>query len=217
MPDLPSKIALFPLPNFVFFPDVSAPLHIFEPRYREMIADVSMGTGVIGMTMLKGAWDQDYYGTPAIFEVGCAGKISTIARLTDGRYNLMLDGVSEFRVIRESAEKAYRVAEVEWIPPPMEQLELSSDQTTRLRDLFLQCVGGTALDLWRSLVEDKGLHGAALINFLCFHLDVDPIEKQTLLEAGANRGNCLIDVLTFKAQERKMAPGHKPNGSGQLQ
>jgi len=215
--ELPSTIALFPLPNFVFFPDVSAPLHVFEPRYREMIADVSAGSGIIGMTMLKGEWETDYYGAPDIFEVGCAGKISTLARLTDGRYNLMLDGISEFRVVRETHEKAYRIAEVEWIPAPTDQLELSAEQTSQLRNLFVQCVGGSANDLWRSLVEEKGLHGAALINFLCFHLDVFPIEKQTLLESGVNRGNCLIDVLTFKAQERKLGPGRKGGGSAPLQ
>jgi len=215
--ELPNKIALFPLPNFVFFPDVSAPLHVFEPRYREMIADVSTGSGIIGMTMLKGDWERDYYGAPDIFDVGCAGKISTLARLTDGRYNLMLDGVSEFRVVGESREKVYRIAEVEWISPPPEHLELSTVQTAQLRDLFIQCVGGTATDLWRSLVEEKGLRGAALINFLCFHLDVFPIEKQTLLEAGSNRGNCLIDVLTFKAQERKLGPSQKGSRSGPVQ
>ncbi len=217
MADLPNKIALFPLPNFVFFPDVSAPLHIFEPRYREMIADVSAGNGIIGMTMLKGEWEQDYYERPAIFEIGCAGKISTLARLTDGRYNLMLDGISAFRVVRENREKAYRIAEVEWLPGASEQPDLTTEQTARLRDLFIQCVGGTATDLWRSLVEEKGLRGAALVNFLCFHLDVSPIEKQTLLEAGGKRGSCLIDVLTFKAQERKLAPGQKRSGSGPLQ
>ena len=217
MADLPTKIALFPLPNFVFFPDVTAPLHIFEPRYREMIADVSAGAGIIGITMLKGEWERDYDGAPDLYAIGCAGRISTLARLPDGRYNLMLDGLSEFRVLRESREHAYRTAEVEWLATPAERLELGADQIEQLRELFIRCVGGTAVDLWRSLVEERGLHGAALINFLCFHLDVPPIEKQTLLEAGVGRGTCLIDVLTFKAQERRFGPGPDRGGSGLLQ
>jgi Lon protease-like protein len=214
---LPNKIALFPLPSFVFFPDVSAPLHIFEPRYRDMIADVSVGDGIIGITMLRGDWERDYYGSPDLYEIGCAGRISTLARLPDGRYNLMLDGLSEFRVLRENREHAYRTAEVEWLPTPPESLELSAEQTDHLRDLLIRCVGGTAGDLWRSLVDERGLRGAALINFLCFHLDVFPIEKQTLLEARSGRGNCLIDVLTFEAEERKLGPGQNRRGSGPLQ
>ena len=217
MADLPSKIALFPLPNFVFFPDVAAPLHIFEPRYREMIADVSTGDGIIGMTMLKGDWERDYSGSPDLFAIGCAGRISTLARLADGRYNLMLEGLSEFRVVRETREHSYRTAEVEWLPTPAPSLELSDEQTAQLHDLFIRCVGGSAPDLWRSLVEERRLRGAALINFLCFHLDVFPIEKQTLLEARAARGNCLIDVLTFKAEERKFGPGQNRGGSGPVQ
>ncbi|HXD89593.1 MAG TPA: LON peptidase substrate-binding domain-containing protein [Candidatus Binataceae bacterium] len=148
MADLPSKIALFPLPNFVFFPDVAAPLHIFEPRYREMIADVSIADGIIGMTMLKGDWERDYSGSPDLFAIGCAGRISTLARLADGRYNLMLEGLSEFRVVRETHEHAYRTAEVEWLPTPAPSLELSDEQTLQLRDLFIRCVGGSAPDLW---------------------------------------------------------------------
>lgn len=216
MADLPNKIALFPLPNFVFFPDVTAPLHIFEPRYRAMVADASVGSGLIGMTMLKGAWERDYQEAPDLYAIGCAGRISTLARLPDGRYNLMLDGVSEFRVLRESRDHAYRTAEVEWLPTPPERLDLSAAQTEQLRDLFIRCVGGTADDLWRSLVQERGLQGAALINFLCFHLDVAPIEKQTLLEAGPGRSDCLIDVLSFKAQESRFGPGQNRGGSGPL-
>jgi Lon protease-like protein len=182
-----------------------------------MIADVSTGNGIIGMTMLKGDWERDYNGSPDLFEIGCAGRISTLARLTDGRYNLMLEGLSEFRVVRETREHAYRTAEVEWLPTPTGSLDLSADQITQLRDLFIRCVGGTAPDLWRSLSEERHLRGAALINFLCFHIDVFPIEKQTLLEARATRGSCLIDVLTFKAEERKFGPGQNRGGSGQLQ
>ena len=89
MAALPTIIPIFPLPNLVLFPGLSVPLHIFEPRYREMIADVADSHGIIGMTLLKGDWEADYHAFPDIFEVGCAGKIGGLVKLADGRYNLV--------------------------------------------------------------------------------------------------------------------------------
>jgi Lon protease-like protein len=213
---LPNIIPLFPLPNFVLFPSLTAPLHIFEPRYRAMVADASQGDGIIGMTMLKGDWERDYAGNPGIYATGCAGRITTLARLPDGRFNLMLEGIAEFRVLREMRDHAYRTAEVEWCETPPDNLDLSASVLANLQELFERTVGKSGADRWRSLVEERGLRGAALINFLCFNLDINPIEKQTLLEAGPSRVICLIDVLTFKLEERKLGPD-RTGGSGPLQ
>ena len=76
MAELPDIIPIFPLPNFVLFPGVTVPLHIFEPRYREMVADVAQTHGTVGMMMLKGDWEREYYAYPDIFTIGCAGRIS---------------------------------------------------------------------------------------------------------------------------------------------
>ena len=116
MAALPNIIPIFPLPNLVLFPGLSVPLHIFEPRYREMIADVADAHGMIGMALLKGDWERDYHAFPDIFEIGCAGKIGGLVKLADGRYNLMLEGVGEFRIAREIRERSYRQAEVSWCP-----------------------------------------------------------------------------------------------------
>lgn len=107
-------IPLFPLPNLVLFPDTEVPLHIFEPRYRQMIADIADGERTIGMMLLKGNWESDYYAYPDIYAVGCAGRIERLVRISDGRYNLVLKGLSEFRVTREIRERPYRQAEVQW-------------------------------------------------------------------------------------------------------
>lgn len=214
--ELPKIIPIFPLPNFVFFPDVTAPLHIFEPRYRQMIAEVQQSDGIIGMTMLKGDWERDYHAFPDMYEIGCAGRVSALTRLPDGRYNLMLDGFNEFRVVRESRERVYRTAEIEWLPGAEHQLELDASAMEDLRELLVRFLGNTAQELWRSLVEERGLRGSRLINFICFHLDVLPIDKQTLLEAGSRRARCLLDVITFKLEERKLGPP-RGSGSGPLQ
>ena len=218
MPDLPNIIPLFPLPNFVLFPGLSVPLHIFEPRYREMVGDVAQTHAIIGMMMLKGDWERDYYAYPDIYAMGCAGKIAALSKLPDGRFNLILQGVSEFRVVREVRQRSYRLAEVEWCTVPSATLDLDDQRMMNLHQLLVSFLGDAANEVWQSLVEQRGLRGAALINSICFHLDIAPIEKQTLLEAGESRGNCLLDVLTFKAEERQLGPvGTGGKGSGPTQ
>jgi Lon protease-like protein len=214
MAESPDIIPIFPLPNFVLFPGVTVPLHIFEPRYREMVADVSQTHGTIGMIMLKGDWERDYYAYPDIFDIGCAGRISAIERLPDGRYNLQLEGVGEFRVVREVRSSSYRQAEVQWCASGRRLLGMEPSEMNSLRDLLIAFLGENAESAWRGLVEQQGLRDADLINFLCFHLDVTPLEKQTLLEALEDRIACLFDVLTFKIEELKLGPtGGQRGGS----
>jgi uncharacterized protein len=215
--DLPQIIPVFPLPNFVLFPGVQVPLHIFEPRYREMVADVATAHRIIGMMMLKGEWERDYHAFPDLYEIGCAGRISDLTKLPDGRFNLVLDGLAEFRVVREVRDRQYRQAEIQWSPTPAEKLALDDAAMTSLRELLITYLGESAREVWRSLVEQRGLRDADLINFICFHLDVTPIEKQTLLEARGARTACLIDVLTFRLEERKLGPGGPAGSSGRLQ
>ena len=86
---LPPSIPLFPLPNVVLFPTVSLPLHIFEPRYRDMVADALDGDRIIGMALLRPGWEANYEGRPPIYPVGCAGLITHSERLPDGRYNIV--------------------------------------------------------------------------------------------------------------------------------
>ena len=77
---LPPTIPLFPLPNVVLFPSVFLPLHIFEPRYREMVGDALTGDRIIGMVLLRPGWEADYEGRPPIYPVGCAGLITLSER-----------------------------------------------------------------------------------------------------------------------------------------
>jgi Lon protease-like protein len=215
--DRPIIIPLFPLPNFVLFPGVRVPLHIFEPRYREMVADVAAAHGIIGMMMLKGSWEEDYHGFPDVFGIGCAGHIEELVRLPDGRFNLILEGIGEFALEQESRERSYRQGTVRWLPSTGGN-DLSEATMAALHNLLVGFLGASAEDVWSSLVDQRGLRGAALVNYICFHLDVAPIEKQTLLEARDRRANTLVDILTFKLEERKLGPGGGSDGpSGPLQ
>jgi Lon protease-like protein len=106
-------VRLFPLPDLVMFPHVVQPLHIFEPRYRDMLNDALDGDGLLAMAILAPGWERDYEGRPALLPHVCLGKVVTHHRLDDGRYNLMLLGMRRGRIIAERpATRSFRQAEV---------------------------------------------------------------------------------------------------------
>ncbi|MEE9258144.1 MAG: LON peptidase substrate-binding domain-containing protein [Nitrospinaceae bacterium] len=109
-------IPLFPLPATVFYPRTLLPLHIFEPRYRQMVADALEGDRKIGMVLLKPGWEAYYYGKPDIVPVGCVGTIQRHVRLDNGKYNIALEGLNRFRIIKETGGKPYRRAEIKLLP-----------------------------------------------------------------------------------------------------
>jgi uncharacterized protein len=115
---LPPAIPIFPLPNVVLFPNVFLPLHIFEPRYRAMVADALSGDRIIGMVLLRPGWEATYDGRPPVYPIGCAGVVTNAERLADGRYNIVLQGLEKFRILNEDEDKghAYRVARVDGLP-----------------------------------------------------------------------------------------------------
>ena len=106
---LPKIISVFPLSNFIIFPNTSVPLNIFEPRYIEMI-DNSMKTDrIIGMIQPKKQKD----GIPQLYNVGCAGKITSFNETEDGRYLIVINGISRFKILKEiNNNKPYRECEI---------------------------------------------------------------------------------------------------------
>src|SRR5947207_3886214 len=123
-------LPLFPLPNVVLFPNVFLPLHIFEPRYREMVADALSTDRMIGMVLLRPGWERDYEGRPPIYPIGCSGVITHADRLADGRYNIVLRGLDRFRVIEEDASRSsYRRAIVE----PLREGRLDVEDRAQIR------------------------------------------------------------------------------------
>ena len=111
MQTLPRALPLFPLPSTVLFPNVFLPLHIFEPRYRQMVAESLSGDRIIGMVMLKPGYEADYEGRPPIYTTGCSGLITHVERLDDGRYNLVLRGLEWAVAASGQAELVRRQAE----------------------------------------------------------------------------------------------------------
>lgn len=196
--DLPKAVPLFPLPNAVLFPGVPLPLHIFEPRYREMVRDAERNEErLIGMVLLRGEWRRSYYGSPEIYPVGCAGRMVSVEPLADGRYNILLHGVREFTIVNERREHAYREAEIQWRKAPA--AGVPSELRTRIHALMHRFLEENEPKLVTRLLNDQSLSDELLINFLCYALDFSPMEKQALLEAPglAERGARLCDVVQF--------------------
>ena len=105
----PNKIPVFPLSNFIIFPRTTVPLNIFEPRYIDMIDDAMKSNRIIGMVQPKKS-DQNI---PVLYNIGCAGKITSFNETNDGRYLIVLDGISRFKIIEElKNDKLYRECSV---------------------------------------------------------------------------------------------------------
>ena len=108
--NLPNKIPIFPLSDFIFFPKTSVPLNIFEPRYIQMIDDCMKGNRLIGIVQPKKTGDLK---KPDLYEVGCVGKIKSFNETEDGRYLIVLEGVSRYKITGElKSDKLYRECEV---------------------------------------------------------------------------------------------------------
>jgi len=201
--DLPKLVPLFPLPNAVLFPGVPLPLHVFEPRYRSMVRDADRSEErLIGMVLLRGEWRREYYGTPEIYPIGCAGRMVSVEPLADGRYNILLHGVREFTIVREQRSSAYREAEIVWRQAP--DAGLPSEMRTRIHALMHRFLEEREPKLVSRLLNDRSLSDELLINFLCYALDFSPMEKQALLEAPGlvERGTRLCDVVQFALEAR---------------
>ena len=106
---LPNIIPVFPLSNFIIFPETTVPLNIFEPRYIQMVDDAMKGERIIGMVQPKNSSQS----IPALYDIGCAGKIKSFNETEDGRYLIVLVGIARFKITQELAnKKLYRECEV---------------------------------------------------------------------------------------------------------
>ena len=117
------SLPLFPLPNVVLFPNVFLPLHIFEPRYRAMVADALAGDRIIGMVLLQPGYEANYEGRPAVFRVGCAGVITHAEPTDNGRFNIVLRGLEKFSINDEDDSQPYRLAHIQSLPELMSEEE----------------------------------------------------------------------------------------------
>tara|TARA_B100001765_G_C19442745_1_gene310842 strand:+ start:34 stop:666 length:633 start_codon:yes stop_codon:yes gene_type:complete len=209
---LPSSIPLFPLPNVVLFPNVFLPLHIFELRFQEMVTDALHSDRIIGMALLRPGWEEDYEGRPPVYSVGCAGLITNFEQLENGRYNIVLRGLQKFRILDEDSQRNYRLAHVDGIIEPLNDSIRQAIRRDRVHLETLVTKGlhqaGTESQVPASIPDDD------LVNALAQYLDLEPVEKQALLERDGLLHRCesLIQLL-----EMKLMLGHHDGHHGEIQ
>ena len=206
---LPPIIPLFPLPNVVLFPGVFLPLHIFEERYRALTRDALAGDRIIGMTLLRPGFEGDYDGRPPIYPVGCAGVISHSDRLPDGRYNIVLHGLSKFRIVEEMTDGEYRRARVDAADRSHRRRRpraRSRTCATRIEGLLLSALKATEVQIPGSLSDED------LIHALCQYLQFEPAERQALLECDGTveRARALTEFLEMQALLAQHPTGRRP-------
>ncbi len=196
---IPQIIPIFPLPNLVLFPKIHLPLHIFEPRYREMVQDILKGDRLIGMALLKEGCEGENLQSPNIHQVGCVGKLIGYQAIEDGRYNIILSGLTRYRIKEEFHDKSYRQA---WVKPlhatlltssltPDHQQELKQFIRTELKPLapYSQLV---------KMLEKA--NDEITVHALSSCLNLTPFERQFLLEAEDLNRQCrrLLELIKMK-------------------
>src|SRR5579884_259515 len=205
---IPEWVPLFPLPNVVFFPKTYLPLHVFEPRYREMVQDTMEGDRIIGMALLKEGWEIDYDRNPPIHSIGSIGEIVRSQRQDDGRYNILLYGLKKYRVREENFLRSYRQARIEII----EESEINVLPAAIKERLVEQMMrygrkmpGGDALE---SILE-MGLDDDVLVATLSAGLPLTILEKQFLLESEDlhQRARRLVELMEMGFQTIEQAGG----------
>ena len=190
------RIPLFPLPGALLFPRSQLPLHIFEPRYRDMVRDALEGPGRIGMIQPSASDDEG----ARLYPVGCIGEIVGVEELEDGRYNIVLLGTSRFRLkVETDLETAYRNAEVdadafdETEPPPL-SMTLRAEVEREARRL------GDAMRLPVDWEAVRRLDDEMLVNAISQVAPFDVGAKQALLEAATldDRADLLVQLMQFQ-------------------
>jgi uncharacterized protein len=192
-----SRLSLFPLSGALLFPRMHLPLHIFEPRYRALVSDAIARDRRIAMIQPRaneagGAGDK-----PPLYRVGCVGHIAQVEALEDGRYNIVLEGISLFRVIRElNVSTPFRQVEGELIEAVEGQaLSLGERASLEGESRKFATAQGYAVD-WEAVSK---LDDEALVNGIAQIAPFDAAAKQALLEAEtlSDRTELIIQLLQF--------------------
>ncbi len=216
--DFSEWIPVFPLPNAVLLPGAVLPLHIFEPRYREMTRDALAGQRVIALALLKPNYEEKYHTLEAaLHEVVCVGKIRREERLPDGRYNFLLQGVIRGRILQENRELAYRRAVIQ----PIHPVSAATDREVQLRQDLRALLERPPLNEvahrshWLELFDCEGLGFSDLLDLLASGVVTDPEARQLFLatpcvEVRAAFLQRILGTLSAQAAKAVRPPNPRP-------
>jgi Lon protease-like protein len=198
---LPETIPIFPLEDVMLFPEMSVPLHIYEPRYKAMIADALKGDRIIGMVLLRPGYEKDYERSPSVFQIGVAGKINESEQLPNGEYNITLGALTKYRITREEASRPYRVAHVTAIADATSDGDKAAlhARRQRLEALITESGGRTGVRAVPDNISDEGL-----VNGISQLAHIDELDREHLLETPTPlaRADALIAILEKMIAER---------------
>ncbi len=187
------RISIFPLPGAILFPGMQLPLHIFEPRYRALVGNALARDRLIGMVQPK-----ERSNDPALFAIGCLGRIEDVEAMEDGRYNIVLDGLQRFTILEElPVETEFRQVEAElWEEDEMsDALSIAERAALEMESRKFADSQGYAVD-WNSVSQ---LDDYSLVNAIAQIAPFDAAAKQALLESRglSQRSELIIQLMEF--------------------
>lgn len=195
-----TRLSVFPLGGAILFPRMQLPLHIFEPRYRALVSDAMARDRRIGMIQPRPALSALKIPQPPLFDVGCIGRIANVEAMDDGRYNIVLEGITRFRMLRElDVATPFRQIEISIAefddsaePDPLASIERAAIEMESRRFAEAQ---GYAVD-WEAVSR---LDDESLINGIAQIAPFDVAAKQALLETGslAQRAELIVQLMQF--------------------
>jgi Lon protease-like protein len=205
-------LPLFPLPNLVFFPQTRLPLHVFESRYRQLIADVIATDQRFGIVLLRPGYENDYFGAPSVYACGTVAYVEQSVTLDDGRFNILVHGQTRFRIVDEVSREPYRVARVVVQPQVERDANAAYAQRASLTELSQQYLHFLPEQGAVPEIESVGLE--ALTNALIMSLTLDVAEKQRLLETDdlVARAEEVADELQGRIENLQFLAPFRPGG-----
>lgn len=184
---------IFPLPTVNLFPETTASYHIFEPRYVEMIESVLEGDGLLAMGVLKPGYEDDYYGTPEIYPVGCLGRIQSFEKLENGKYNIVLEGLFRVGFGEVVKDNPYRVAEMIELPESDREHEFTDEREGLLLRLnYLVEQSPEDLDFTPILREQESFVGLVNLVARTLPLKNDEVYRLLSMDSIRDRANRIL-------------------------
>jgi Lon protease-like protein len=206
--DLPSKLPVFPLTGAILLPKAQLPLNIFEPRYLSMILDALGQDRMIGMIQPRGGNDESDGPVP-IYQIGCAGRITSFSETGDGRLLVVLTGVSRFRVQTEiKTEKPYRLVQPEWneFKDDLEPAQPTCIDISNVKSVATNYLKNKNIEFDPDVFDD--VEAGDLTNVLSMQLPLEVPDKQALVEASdvQARARLLIALCEMATDDYPAAP-----------